>query len=211
MPEVLRWGEVKRDMEQISPELVLNPRPGATDNTYTLASLLGHMLTLAEREYGPRHGDYVPLGVEFSEGPPHIWFPGNCGHVVVVLGRECMTDPARACFQLAQEVPHLLSPTGTARVNVLEEGIATRFTEWFMREEWPRLGWERTSEPYSDVEAYVAAKEAVETLLAADGEAIRKLRRRQPVISRVTAGLIRKVVRGVASELAEELAGEFVG
>ena len=76
--------------------------------TYTLASRLGDILSLAEEKFGPRNPDFTILGVEFRDGVPQTWFPGNCKHIVVQLSLEAMHDEEQAVFQLAHETVHLL-------------------------------------------------------------------------------------------------------
>jgi hypothetical protein len=86
--------------------------PGDIGWTWTLASRLGHILRTAQELYGPRDPNYTILGVEFGGDIPQLWYPGDCGHVVVQINPACATDMNRACFQMAHEAIHLLSPSG---------------------------------------------------------------------------------------------------
>ncbi len=115
---------------EIDDSLLL-ARPITGGFTYTLASYLGALLTQVEGEFGPRNRAFTILGIEFREGVPQLWFPGNCGHVVIQLSTSAMNDMNRALFQLSHEVVHLLdpSPGGT---NSLEEGLATDFSLRYM-------------------------------------------------------------------------------
>lgn len=45
--------------------------------TWTLASLLGDMLTEAQNRYGERDLNYTILGIEFSPHGPQIWYPNS--------------------------------------------------------------------------------------------------------------------------------------
>src|SRR5215467_11622293 len=92
--------------------LFANPIPGGY--SWTLASRLGHMLRTAEERYGPRDLSYTILGVEFGGDIPHIWYPGNCRHVIVQIARYCINNLQHAYYQLAHECIHLLSPRGDA-------------------------------------------------------------------------------------------------
>lgn len=90
---------------------------------------MGDILQELERKYGPRDLTYTPLGVEFHGDIPHIWYPGNCKHVAIRLSMAALPNPSRALYQLAHECVHLLSPSGGSAAPVLEEGLATIFSE----------------------------------------------------------------------------------
>lgn len=96
-------------------------RPLEGGFTWTLASRLGQMLRDVETLFGPRNPKFTILGIEFREGQPMIWFPGDCGHIVIQLGTSAMMDHDRALFQLAHECVHLLDPVKEA--NTLEEAL----------------------------------------------------------------------------------------
>jgi hypothetical protein len=113
-------------------ENLIVAHPIAGGFTWTLASRLGSLLNEAECQYGPRNRNFTILGVEFREGVPQVWFPGNCGHVVVQLGLSAMQDPNIALFQLAHETVHLLDPEAGG-TNNLEEGLATHFALGIMQ------------------------------------------------------------------------------
>src|SRR5512133_1556486 len=80
--------------------------------TWTLTTKLGALLSEAEALYGPRDPSWTPIGIEFSEDGPKIWYPGNRRHISIMLSDKCRTDLKRAQFQLAHEAIHLLAPTG---------------------------------------------------------------------------------------------------
>ncbi len=101
--------------------------------TFTLSSRLGQMLQKAEELYGERDKSFTILGIEFKEGVPQIWFPGNCGNVIIQLGLRAMQDVNQALFQLAHECVHLLNPHA-GNGNMLEEGLAVLFSVEFMRD-----------------------------------------------------------------------------
>jgi len=198
-------------MTEIALQLVVTtPLPSGDGYTWTLASQLGQMLRFAESRFGPRDKSYTVLGVEFIRGIPQCWFPGSCGHVVVQLTMECLQEPDRACFQLAHETIHLLSPTGGRNANVLEEGLAAHFQTWYMDNhypaDWPHSGidWNRF-----ECESYAEAKRLAEQLLALDPDVIRRLRVEQPVISRITTEAIANACLGLKPELATMLTGRF--
>lgn len=73
------------------------------------------------------------LGIEFREGVPQIWFPGNCNHIAIQLGTDALNDVNKALFQLAHECVHLLDPVIFEQASVLEEGLATNFSLIYVR------------------------------------------------------------------------------
>lgn len=198
-------------MMQIVEQLVVaTPLPSGGGYTWTLASMLGLMLRHAEARFGPRDLTYTVLGVEFAGEKPQCWYPGNCKHIVIQIGKACLTEPDRACFQLAHEAVHLLSPTDTRNSNVLEEGLAAHFQVWFMQYQYPS-NWQRSGTDWSRFEcrSYVEAKEAVERLLAVDTDAVKKLRAIEPTISRITPNLIRRLYPALPQETTDILGSKF--
>jgi len=101
--------------------------------TWTLASRLGEMLNLAEEMFGPRNKDFTILGFEFMDTGPRIWYPNNNGNIVIQLTPEALNSETIALYQLAHECIHLLSPSGGAYANVLEEGVAVYFSWLYLR------------------------------------------------------------------------------
>lgn len=173
--------------------------------TWTLASRLGHILRQAEVLYGLRDSTYTILGVEFGGDAPQIWFPGNCGHVIVQITSSCATDIVRACYQMAHECVHLLSPVAKQQITILEEGLGTHFSHRYIREQLRAISW-LGDEP----ESYRSACLLVEELLALDPGIIRSVRQRQPKISCVTTDDLRAACTNVTAELARALTQVFI-
>jgi hypothetical protein len=175
--------------------------PIAGGFTWTLASRLGQLLAKAESQFGPRDRSFTILGVEFRAGVPQLWFPGNCGHVIVQLGLPAMQEPNRAMFQLSHECVHLLDPAGGA-TNNLEEGVATYFGLEFMQSE---LGVNySTGDP-----RYDAACTLVRTMLSVRGDAVKELRRLHGPLRSITARQILTVCSGINPSVAQQLASPF--
>lgn len=174
-------------MVKVSSQLIEAAQLNGDSYTWTLASQLGNMLELAQSQFGPRDKSYTILGVEFIDGRPKIWYPCNCNNIIIQLGKPCLSEPDRACFQLAHETIHLLSPTIGQNSNVLEEGLAAYFQVWYMDNhypsQWPRqkLDWRKLDAPYEK------AKTLVERLLEIDRNAIKRLREQGRRLSDVTA------------------------
>jgi len=198
-------------IELKSQLIVAKPLPRGGGYTWTLASLLGSMLSLAENRFGKRDRTHTILGVEFVDGIPQCWYPGNCGNVVVQLSIQCLREPDRACFQLAHEVIHLLAPSGGRNANVLEEGLATHFQSWYMANhyppDWPRSGLDWNA---FECQSYVLAKGLVEELLILDPGIVRSIREREPMLSRVTSEMLTGRCAEVSRETADALTRRFV-
>jgi hypothetical protein len=160
------------------------------------------MLQQAEQRFGPRDATYTPVGFEFVDNPvPYIWFLGNKG-IIVRLPLACANDTVRACYQLAHECIHMLSPTGGSHANNLEEGLATVFSEEYVLS---ALGI-----PFHPGDAkYEAAAADVRTLLADDTDVIRKIRQIQPHFRNITVENIRQVIPTCSEELSNRLLSPF--
>jgi hypothetical protein len=194
---------------QVASQLIEAVQRNGDSYTWTLASQLGNMLRFAQSQFGSRDKSYTILGVEFIHNEPRIWYPDNCKNIVIQLGTMCLLEPDRACFQLAHETIHLLSPTKWENVNVLEEGLAAYFQVWYMNNQYPRdwprskVDWTRLPSPYEK------AKILVERLLGVDQDAIRRLREQQPRLSQITAEEIRNAYPALDRYDALALTTEF--
>ncbi|TKB96179.1 hypothetical protein [Pedobacter cryotolerans] len=168
-------------------------------HSWTITSKLGHILRIAEKKYGPRDYTYTILGVELNQdGHPRIWYPGDCKNLVIQISMNCINDIDRAVFQVAHEAIHCLSPTGTNRANVLEEGLANLFSIEYTLANGNGI-WTSNDQKYTD------ASELVKQLLSFDQEIIKKLRLAQPAISSIDKELILKTNSNVPENLAERL------
>ena len=171
-------------MQQIditySDPLVTRVQPEGNGYTWTLASLLGNMLHIAEGLFGKRDHSYTILGIEIGPDLPKIWYPGNRKDIVIQLDSIAATDMYRACYQMAHETLHLLAPTGVDDASNFEEGVACYFADLYMREV--------LKNPYlpPSLSSYRTAFELVKPLLDADRYCIRRLRDQQPSFSKIT-------------------------
>lgn len=176
--------------------------------TFTLTSRLGHILTQAEGMFGKRDKEYTILGVEFNLLlRPQIWFPGDCKHIVIQLNQLALTEFKQALYQLSHEIIHCISPAGMKITNVLEEGMATYFSEWYMRNnnmgEWPALSLNGIDSEYNEASALV------KSLLTFSPNIIKDVREFQPVIARITPKDLLKADHTIPFELAEKLCKPF--
>jgi len=172
--------------------------------TWTLASRLGEALHLAEQLFGERDKNYTVLGIEFigENNPPRIWYPGNRKHVVIQLTKASLYDEFQALYQLAHETVHLLAPSGHNNSSILEEGIATYFSEYYMS----KLGqsnWKSTKQTLID------ALDLARKLLSIDHEIIYKVRKIEPSISNLTKEHFYQIRNDLPDDLLSKLCCKF--
>ena len=188
-------------MATILDELII-AQPIPNGYSWTLASRLGTMIQEMEALYGPRDMSYTILGVEMKGNGPGNWFPGNCKHVVIQLGLNALNDPVEACFQLAQECVHLLTPTGKAEASVFEEGLTVHFAQKFIRKHFNR--------PYhTDNPKYVTALGLASIALNLNPNCVKSLRSIVPVISHASPSQLQQACRGLFEDVAMILAKDF--
>lgn len=186
-----------------SKNFVAEPLENNEGYTWTLTTRLGQMLREAEGRFGKRDRSYTILGIEFADDGPQLWFPGNCQHVAVQLSTDCLSDTARACYQLAHEVIHLLSPTGARNATNLEEGLATCFAEDYMREHF--------SGAWTPIlPSYEAAGVAARSLLNKNPEVIKEIRIQELVISRIVPELLLSGCPALGGDVAAYLCQPFI-
>lgn len=86
----------------------------------------------------------------------------------------------RACYQLAHETVHLLSPTGRNDGTNFEEGVACYFAAYYMKTQFGQPFWQPT------LSSYIRALGLVAPRLDADIQCIRRLRNKQPSFSQIS-------------------------
>jgi len=203
--------ELKIENEQRIDGLNANPfctYPTSDGYTWTLTTRLGQILHLAEERFGERDSSYTLLGIEFVADGPRIWYPGNCGHIAIQLSLDALNDEILACHQLAHEVIHLLSPTGTSYTTMLEEGLATYYARLYLQEYFG------CSDDFLDILAsdapkYESACSLVRALLDIDDQAIKKLRAVQPSLSMIDRESIMSRYPTLRTDIGHLLAASF--
>jgi len=199
--EIVRRGHV----HALRRLIVAEPAADGSGYSWTLAAALGEMLLHAEEKFGPRDTAWTLLGIDFTPDGPQTWTPGNCGHIIVQLDMNALTDRHDAYRQLAHECIHLISPTGKADANVLEEGLAEYFEKYYMHFVFGEGWWSGRV----NIPRYAHAFAQAEQLLALDPDIIKTLRHVQPVIARITAAQIREQCPAASPALALSLAERF--
>jgi len=97
--------------------------------TWSLTTAFAKLLRDAQDAYGPRDRSFNFIGFHFC-GPyacleRYKW--GSPGDIIIVLPEGACFNLDKACFNLAHEVIHFLSPSIGTPVTVFEEGLATVF------------------------------------------------------------------------------------
>ncbi|MDL5405677.1 hypothetical protein [Enterobacter hormaechei] len=157
-----------------------------SDNTYswTLGTRMGQFLAEIETLYGARDTTWTLLGFEFNEGRPNIRFSGYPvrRQIIIRLGEKAFKSAPQAIYQLAHECIHLLAPVVGGDAPVLEEGLATMYSEDKVKALYPSpQDAIRTSS-----QNYIDAAARVRELLQLEPDAIRKLRAVEPDFYRMT-------------------------
>ena len=194
-------------MQQInisSDLLVAQRRPNRSGYTWTLASRLGDMLHMVEYLFGPRDCSYTILGIEFGpDNHPRIWYPGNHRHIIIQLSLQAATNMLQACYQLAQETVHLLSPTGGSHATNLEEGVSCYFAAYYMKEKFNKSYWNL------EIPSYERALALVKPRLDEDIDCVRRIRKNQPSFRRMTKEDISAEFPNLESEDVDFLISKF--
>lgn len=158
----------------------------------------------AESLFGPRDTSYqlsIPRITECASSRTYIVAPLRIARIY--LSRDSKTKPWLASLELAHEAIHVLSPvTFNSTLTILEEGLA----EWFGQRYVSRvhdMTFERGANPKAD-----AVMLAVSNLLAENQTVIKKLRTRQPVLSKIDEKLLIEVA-GVERSQAKFLCKDF--
>lgn len=175
------------------------------DYLLTLRIWLQHILAVAVSRYGKRYGPWIISDIRFHDDVPCVWYPHPKGSykVVVKIGNLCRENLSRACFQMAHESIHLLSPSGRRDGTVLEEGLADIYSSAYMQEYFNEWRWRS-----ADVRLELASGR-VRQFLSSYPDAIRVLRRREPMLSRITADLIKETYPDIDPDFAKALTLPF--
>lgn len=161
------------------------------------------MLSEIEGLFGERDKSWTILGIEFiSDAVPQHWFPGNDKNIVIQLSCAVEDSIVGACWELAHEAVHMLSPTGGATVNFLEEGLAVYYAKQYVM---TNFMFDHPIEPANYQEAYSLVKPIVEKY----PDIIKELRKEEPTISKINAPLLLRHVPGMSEQVAQALSKTF--
>lgn len=179
--------------------------PLANNNgyTWTIVSRLGDILNNIEQLFGPRDKSYTILGIEIANiEQPQVWFPGNNGNVIIQITPDCLNDMSKAIFQIAHEAIHCLNPKIAGTVTLLEEGLATWFSQYYTA----KLGYNIVP----NIDKYIKAMICVEKLLSYDEQIILKIRKDATVdLSKINVEILLGVCPQIDIDLATILTENF--
>ena len=190
-------------------------REDGSHSPKTLPEYASQFLADIEHRFGPRDRSFALVGIDIDRTPgnvPRIWFP-NSGiapddgqrrsrHIVIRLGPNALTDPARARWQLAHECFHLLDPWNPKvdgrPTNMLEEGLAT----WYQNNSVPE------AECHED--PYATAEDLVRPLMDELPHAIKRIRQGLRLrIGEITPDILRDHCPGRSEETLRKLCQPF--
>ena len=151
-----------------------------SEDAARLPFLLQQMLDLAVEMFGQRDESFSVTGIVFWERCPKIRFPKEYeGKEIdiwlqIVAGDSIDFAMKRACYQLAHETVHLLSPVRREMATILEEGVACCFAVHYMTTKLKEneACWMDTGDP-----KYQNALNLVKPYLDRNKQAVRELRR----------------------------------
>jgi hypothetical protein len=201
----MRALRLMEDLLAIEAETKFLLTPNDRSYEQTLMQELLRIFKEAELLFGPRDASYqlsVPRLTECASSRTYILRPLRMTRIY--LSRDAKTKPWLASLELAHEAIHVLGPAPFGRgPTILEEGLAEYFAQRYVSRV-HGMSFERGANPTAD-----AVMHAVESLLAKNQSVIKKLRTRQPVISRIDERLLVEV-GGIDRNHAKFLCRDFL-
>jgi len=176
----------------------------------TPATYASRFIQEMETRYGSRDRSWTYVGIEFHAGQPQVWFPGGYEtpprkHIAICLSAETFSDRQRTVYQLAHECVHMLAPVVDGGAPVIEEGLATAFSE-DMIEKW--CG-NISKQAYTSDQKYADAAARVRELLALAPDAIPRLRATEPAFNHMTADTFTRAGLNIPPALVTALLASF--
>jgi len=171
-------------------------------------------LAEAEEMFGPKTS-YGYVGLAYHKFAPRtLLYSKNTetgkNFYQVELYRKALDDRKDGIFQLSHEVVHLLSPveqTEGNEVNYLEEGMATYFSKLITEQE--TQDYDLYPSVLKKSPKYPKAYLLYTSLIAADQNAVKKLRAITPVIANIKPQDFTKAGLNVDPKLIETLLAKF--
>ena len=168
----------------------------------TLQQELMQILAEAESLFGPRDRSYEILEPEICDTDHTHGEYVQRKKIKLYLSRRSADNHYYTSYDLAHEAIHMLSPVFYGEATILEEGLATWFSHRYVK----RVhAWNIERSPDRK---YDTAMRAAAVLMAKNESAIKELRARQPVISKINARLLVEVA-GIEPRLVRFIAADF--
>ena len=166
-----------------------------------LVSQLIDMVHIATKLFGPRNLYYTVIDIGFGGNQPEIQYPSeNHPYIIIRLSAKAKKDRLIACYQMAHETVHLLAPTSRCHVTNLEEGVASYFAIYYMKNYYK--GEEKELNNYNwepDDPRYIPPLKKVTRLFEKDKYFVSELRRKsQHLFQDITAEGIINIIEGCA-------------
>jgi hypothetical protein len=174
------------------------------------------LIALAQGLFGPMSSDWEYRGVAFYDHPPHLNYSPDSGTVQIWLSLRALGDVFQRDFQLAHEVCHLLYPSVAVdhpvepKTNLVNEGISTYFSviavNLYHGEDAMEVALQSLQ---SSSPRYYFAFLQVSSLLGKDRDAVKKIRRVQPMVNDLTFDDIRACGLTLSDQEIESLIEPF--
>ncbi len=162
--------------------------------------------------FGLMTSSWTYSGVISRDHPPHLYYAPETKSVQIALSLRAIGDEFQRDFQLAHEVCHLLYPSidpdqpEMPKTTVLNEGISTYFSVLVVSTGYGDKAVTTALESLATSDRYFSAFKLVLALMRRDTDAIKKLRKIQPMINRVGVQDLLAVSLGLTHEEAVALA-----
>lgn len=151
------------------------------------------LIDAAQELFGPVSSEWNYDGVVFSDQPPHLNYFPESGKVQIRLSFRALGDEFQRDFQLAHEVCHLLYPSVALdypmepKTNVVNEGISTYFSIIAVSSYYGEDAAEVALQSLQSFSPrYYFSFLQVSSLLSNDHDAVKKIRRVQPMVNDLT-------------------------
>jgi len=178
-------------------------------NRISLSHLLFELLADAQRLYGPRDPSFAvdietftPAG-RLAHASMIRPDPAKRRYVIRVPAGGVEIHLGAACFAIGHEVIHVLSSVGQPWTTNLEEGLG----QFFAFDSAARRGWFEFSP--SILTPYWTAERLTSQLLRLDPTVIKRLRKTEPCLSKVTAELLLAECPNLDPRIAHQLTTRF--
>ena len=185
--------------------------PIKNGHSWTLASRLGELIHMAEKEYGERDKSWTILGIEFTDqGQPQNWHPfyeNSQKNIIIQLTERAAIEEKEALFQLSHEAFHTLSPIEGKDASFFVEGLAT----YFSLKATQALGIDITPS-YISTPQYREAYELIKALYKAHpdaGKRVAKMRKMGIQPSSLTKKQLLRHFPSIDEKTAQELTKKF--
>lgn len=211
----------KKPVKKFDPYKFISKQLKDKDKSKKLfATQLCILLDEAENLFGPKIKPYpyILAGVEFNQSRPEVrtWGHGESQHpkskyVMVQLSRNSVSNSHLALWHLAHECIHLLAPT-PKQTNHFEEGLATWYQRRWVKKCASAFPVQYKNKSYGISPAYgsyLDAYDLVNELLKHDENSVKRIRKIQPDMGKLTPKIIMTACPWIDKAVAKALVKKF--